>query len=142
MRIRGRAARWRTLLERIGFGLGVILLLVAAGWVKDSLGRDEVAASVPPLRAVLVEVTGDVDTADYTIQVGSEQIQQPGDVPLTWGESTGLTRLVPSGSFVYVSAQLPGDTGILDCRISVDGVTISMGHANGSYGIAQCSGRA
>lgn len=117
------------------------LLLVAVGMAS---GRedDEPAIYLPSTRSVLYEVEGSVKYATVTMQTPTGTRQEDPDVPMhTTDGETGLTFTFPSGAFVYISAQKPGEYGTITCRITVDGVVISVNTSTADYGIASCSGR-
>lgn len=95
---------------------------------------------------VLVEyfIDGTAVSASITTQTPTGTSQQANvDVPLTTTSGgRGLRACFDHGEFVYISAQNDGSTGNLQCRIDVEGVTISSNTSSGAYSIATCDGSA
>lgn len=95
-------------------------------------------------REVFYFVEGTARSADITYSTLSGISQQSGvDVPLNRKDGSGpglRLGLVPSGTFVSISAQNKGDSGAITCRIEAAGRVISQSTSRGAYVIASCDG--
>jgi hypothetical protein len=92
------------------------------------------------MSTVLYEVEGSTTSADITIETGSGTSQKSVAVPMgsPSDRTKGLTLKIPSGHFLYISAQNKKASGTVICRITVDGVQVSENSAQGAYAIATC----
>jgi hypothetical protein len=124
-------------------GLAGILLaaavVLAAGCGSASQLQATPEATPLPVdtypETVIYRVYGDAYLADITMQVptGTRQVA---NIELPAEE----TWLMPSGAFVYVSAQNNDESGSITCEIVVDGKVISRNTSEGGYTIASCQG--
>lgn len=81
--------------------------------------------------------------ADITISTPTGTSQQSISLPLR-NKNTGIegiTMTVPSGEFLYISAQNSEGFGGVRCRIFVDEVLVSQNSSSAGYSIATCEGR-
>lgn len=122
--------------------LAIINSVVGSGDDGSSHFESSTSSTSSPA-TVLYELEGSVAYADVTMvtPTGIEQITP--DVPLkTRAGETGLTWSFSRGEFVSISAQMKGGSGVITCRITVDGVVISENTSSAAYGIASCDGTA
>jgi hypothetical protein len=124
------------------FGRGalalVAVMLCACGSTKSNapVGSSTVQ--------VVYFVEGTTKIADLTLETATGTKQENDvDVPVkTKSGLVGLHVTMPSGGFVYISAQNKQETGTISCRIEADGIEIASNESSGAYAIAQCDGRA
>lgn len=81
---------------------------------------------------VVYTIDGSASRAMVTMQTPTGQRQENVALPHSFS-----FRFDPDG-FVYVSAQNQGDYGRVECRIDVDGSTLSRNSSGAAYGIATC----
>jgi hypothetical protein len=148
--MREALARWyeekrKTLAQLLG---AVAIAAVAIGVASFAGGLDPAVAPAvvaePAKRTVLITLTGErVDTADITVRVGDDTSQETVDVPLTSTSGTdGMQLSATPGTFIYFSAQMPGEFGELTCELTSDGRRVSTSTSSVDYGIVTCSGTA
>lgn len=127
----------------------LIVVLAVVNNVRESRAAEErerrvdnVVAALTPSE-VVYEVEGDAAYADVTMETPTGQSQQSPDLPMALESGGGpLTFEFTPGSFVYLSAQNPDESGDITCRITVDGVVVSENTSSGGFAIATCKGRA
>lgn len=141
----------QTAVAVVAGAIGVVA--VAAGVIGQAQQKDderEVRELVRALaderapREVTYYVEGTVKYADMTMETPTGTSQQSADVPMTRKSDgrQGISFEFGRGAFVYISAQNPGDSGYVTCRIEIDGVTVSENTSTSDYGIATCKGTA
>lgn len=120
----------------------MVLLLIVGAAVCLSGGNRSArtvvprATAAPKVHTVQYEADGDGRRVSLTYenaQGGSEQTEYH----TPWRKT--LTD-VPTGQFVYLSAQNQTDSGTITCRIYVDGTLWRESESSGAYVIATCSG--
>lgn len=112
---------------------------IAARSILDTL-EEPVRQSVPTFGTVIYEVVGKpgATRVSLTYENDTGNTEQH-DVNLPWEK----TLYLPSGQFVYVSAQLDQASGFeVTCRIIAGNRVIETATSSGQYSIATCSGRA
>lgn len=129
--------------------IGLVALVVSspndtASTAPSSLAgtsSDPALLDVPiaPVAAPVVtyEIRGSAVTADLTYNQAGDQVSQQNDVALP---RVVTLHDVASGTFLYVSAQNTGDTGMITCEIDVDGVAIAANESSGGYAVVSCNG--
>lgn len=83
--------------------------------------------------SVMYKVTGSHGLSITYTNQGSDTAQTK--TYKTWDYSFSAK----SGQFLYVSAQNEGDSGSVECEITVDGYTVKHTESQGGYVIASCS---
>jgi hypothetical protein len=132
------------------FGILVlVLVLVLAGvFINGLLNASSLTDPdsqpenlTPATSLVLYEVTGTAPGASVTLTTPSGSQQHDVSLPMSGTDGTrGFSFEGEPGSFVYISAQNPGDIGTVSCKITVAGEVISENTSTAPYGIAQCDG--
>lgn len=120
----------------LGLAIAAVVSLLAMYW--------PVASEPPTTHTVVYEADGSgTNAGSFTLQTPTGSQQEKGGLPLkNQAGGTGLTFSgFHSGDFVYLSVQNENPTGVVTCRIVVDGSTVSENTSTGGYVIATCSGR-
>jgi Mycobacterium membrane protein len=129
--------------------ISVVVIAILAGISALSIAVDDgpsrSVVTGPPtsnFRLVTYEVLGSASSVDTTERTPSGSRQQSNvAVPMTRESGGPVTYSMSPGAFAYISAQNNGDTGVVTCRILVDGMVLAEVSSSGAYVIATCDGR-
>lgn len=84
--------------------------------------------------SVMYKVTGSHGLSITYANQGGDTAQTK-----TYKQKWDYSFRAKSGQFLYVSAQNEGDSGSVECEITVDGYTVKHTESQGGYVIASCS---
>lgn len=91
---------------------------------------------------VVYFVEGTASSVSITVTDAEGDTEQATNRAVPLSNSSGRPGLnigcVPSGQFLYISAQNEGESGTVTCRIEADGRTVAEATSTGSYVIATC----
>ena len=120
--------------RRPGIALIVIGSPCAAGYAADHPDRGRLAQAAAPASsaAAAQTVTYEVSGSPADVTYGSAGSNAQGSVPMD------VTKPLGTPIYVAITAQRPGSSGTVTCKIKVDGKVISQSTASGGYNIAQC----
>lgn len=121
-------------------GWAILAALIVIGLLWSGIQRPPSSSSTSVRKSENQTVTYIVEGDGYRTDVTIEDVDgtsQYENVRIPYEKKLRL----PSGSFVYISAQSADDKSRkIECRIEADGVVIARNDSEGRFVIASCSG--
>lgn len=133
---------WARRRQVIGLAIAVVAIVGAVGFSNWQDRNKEDDLRVRPTSAVhevLYHVEGTAEFASVTYATGTGSSQAEVELPMRNGNGdVGVTISARTGTAAYISAQNSGDSGMVTCRITVDGRVVSENTSTAAFGVAQC----